>query len=75
MNIYLSKQPIFDAHGSTCCYELLYRASIDTLNSDGEYDRSVESRSYKQAAKFFTDNEQRIFGKKHCYMRFSPEML
>lgn len=75
MNIYLSKQPIFDAHGNTCCYELLYRASIDTLNSDGEYDRSVESRSYKQAANFFTDNEQRIFGKKHCYMRFSPEML
>lgn len=75
MNVYLSKQPVFDAQGNTYCYELLYQTAIEATTPDGQYDRAVESRSYKQIADFFSDNQHRIFGKKRCYMRFSPDML
>ena len=32
MNVYLSKQPVFDAQGNTYCYELDAEKTVETVN-------------------------------------------
>ncbi len=72
MDVFMARQPIFDAHKEIYAYELLFRGSIDNIfpDIDGE---CATSRLLSNT--FFTADIEKITDGKHAFINFTHELL
>ena len=73
MDLFVARQPIFDAHRSVVGYELLYRRSAEAPGADGGNATRMSSDVIVQY--FLEAGIERLTGGLHGYVNFTREML
>lgn len=73
MSFLISKQPVFNQHGATDAYELLY-CFVSQDNPEMLDERAAEEEILA-AKDYLRENMQTVFERKKVYIRFSPSLM
>lgn len=74
MNIYMTRQPIFNSSSATEGYEILYRINTGTPWLNG-IEGMLVPKELEEATEYFKEVSKLLTGRKKAYIRFSPQML
>ena len=72
MDVYIARQPIFDAHKKIFAYELLFRQSQGLHLGELSGDRATTSLL---STAFLTEGIEKIAGNRPCFINFTQNLL
>lgn len=73
MSFLISKQPVFNRHGATDAYELLY--CFVSQDNPEMLDEKATEEEIQEAKAYLKENMQTVFERKRVYVRFSPTLM
>ncbi len=74
MNIYMTRQPIFNSSSATDAYEILYHINSPNAAENGG-DDILTPAELEEARETLKNTSKLLIGKKKAYVRFTPQML